>query len=105
MEEQSDSTFVKNISIVIGLLIVFAIVIAFVARDIGFKEEQSNPSSDALTEERIKPVAAVYTGEAGAAAPVRGSLRPVGAAGHGGPAPQHGVRRRGAPLHLVLLLK
>lgn len=68
MEEQSDSTFVKNISIVIGLLVVFAIVIAFVARDIGFKEEQSNPSSDALTEERIKPVAAVYTGEAGAAA-------------------------------------
>jgi len=68
VEEQSDSTFIKNISIVIGLLVVFAIVIAFVARDIGFKEEQNSASSDALTEERIKPVAAVYTGEAGAAA-------------------------------------
>ncbi len=68
MEEQSDSTFIKNISIVIGILVIFAIFIAFVARDIGFKEEQSGPSSAALTGERIKPVAAVYTGEAGAAA-------------------------------------
>lgn len=68
MEEQSDSTFIKNISIVIGILVVFAIVIAFVARDIGFQEQRSNATSDALTEERIKPVAAVYTGEAGAAA-------------------------------------
>ena len=68
MEEQSDSTFIKNISIVIGILVVFTIVIVFVARDIGFKEEQSSPSSASLTEERIKPVASVYTGEAGAAA-------------------------------------
>jgi len=68
VEEQSDSTFIRNISIVIGLLVVFAIVIIFLARDIGFKEERENSSSVALTEERIKPVAEVYTGEVGAAA-------------------------------------
>ena len=68
MEEQSDSTFIRNISIVIGLLVVFAIVIIFVARDIGFQEEQPGASSAELTEERIKPVGDVYTGEAGAAA-------------------------------------
>ena len=68
MEEQSDSTFIRNISIVIGLLVIFAIIIIFVARDIGFQQEQESPSSVALTEERIKPVGAVYTGEAGAAA-------------------------------------
>ncbi len=43
MEEQSDSTFVKNISIVIGILVIFAIFIAFVARDIGFQEEAKQP--------------------------------------------------------------
>jgi cytochrome c5 len=68
VEEQSDSTFIRNISIVIGLLVIFAIVIIFVARDIGFQEEQPGASSAALTGERIKPVAGVYTGEAGAAA-------------------------------------
>ena len=68
MEEQSDSTFIKNISIVIGLLVVFTVVIIFLARYIGFKEERDNSSSVSLTEERINPVAAVYTGEAGAAA-------------------------------------
>lgn len=68
MKEQSDSTFIKNISIVIGLLIIFAIVIVFLARDIGFQPEQSSPTSVALTEERIKPIGDVYTGEAGAAA-------------------------------------
>ena len=69
MEEQSDSTFIKNISIVLVILIVFTISIAFVARDIGFKnDEASNPSRQTTTEERIKPVAGVHTGEAGAAA-------------------------------------
>jgi len=68
VEEQSDSTFIRNISIVIGLLVVVAIVIIFIARDIGFQEEQPGASSAALTEERIKPVGDVYTGEAGAAA-------------------------------------
>ena len=69
MEEQSDSTFIKNISIVLVILIVFTISIAFVARDIGFKnDEASNPSRQTTTEERISPVSGVHTGEAGAAA-------------------------------------
>jgi len=66
VEEQSDNKFIKNISIVIGILVIFAVFIVFIARDSGFKEEQVNPSSVTLTEERIRPV--VYTGEEGAAA-------------------------------------
>ena len=69
MEEQTDKVFVRNISIVIAILVVFTIVIAFLAGDIGQLEpEDSNPSRAATAEERIKPVADVYTGEAGAAA-------------------------------------
>lgn len=69
MEEQTDKVFIKNISIVLVLLIVFTISIAFLARDVGFKDEASNnPSRATTTEERIKPVADVYMGEAGAAA-------------------------------------
>ena len=69
MEEQTDSTFIKNISIVIAVLVVFTISIAFLARDVGFKEEAGDgPGSVAVTEERIKPVASAYTGEDGAAA-------------------------------------
>lgn len=68
MEEQTDSVFIKNVSIVIVLLIVFTFSIAFLARDVGFKEESDSPSRVTTTEERVKPVADVYTGEAGAAA-------------------------------------
>lgn len=68
MEEQTDKVFIRNISIVIVLLIVFAFGIAFLAMDIGFKDEAKIPSRTAKTEERIRPVADVYTGEAGAAA-------------------------------------
>ena len=68
MEEQTDKVFIKNISIVLVLLIVFTFSIAFLAMDVGFKEEDDNPSRTATTEERIRPVSDVYTGEAGAAA-------------------------------------
>lgn len=69
MEEQTDKTFVKNLSIVLGILIVFTFAIIFLARDIGFIDEsESNPARQAKAEERIKPVSGVYTGEAGAAA-------------------------------------
>lgn len=69
MEEQTDNTFIKNMSIVIAILVVFTISIAFLARDVGFKEESGDgPGSVELTEERIKPVAGVYTGEDGATA-------------------------------------
>lgn len=68
MEEQTDNVFIKNVSIVLVLLIVFTFSIAFLARDLGFKDEDANPSRVTTTQERIKPVADVYTGEAGAAA-------------------------------------
>lgn len=68
MEEQTDKVFIKNISIVMVLLIVFTFSIVFLARNMGFKVEDTNPSRVTTTEERIKPVADVYTGEAGAAA-------------------------------------
>ena len=69
MEEQTDSTFIKNMSIVIAILVVFTIAIIFLARDVGFKDEQGDgPGSVELTRERIKPVGAAYTGEAGTAA-------------------------------------
>lgn len=69
MEEQTDKVFVRNISIVIALLVVFTITIAFLAMDVGTKQpEDNNPSRATTIEERIKPVADVYTGEAGAAA-------------------------------------
>jgi cytochrome c5 len=68
VEEQTDSVFIRNVSIVLVLLIVFTIAIIFLARDVGFKDEEENPSRTATTEERIRPVADVFTGEAGAAA-------------------------------------
>ena len=45
MEEQTDKVFIKNVSIVIVLLIVFTFSIAFLARDVGFKEEAEQPQS------------------------------------------------------------
>ena len=69
MEEQTDSVFIRNIVVVLIILIIFTFSIAFLARDVGFKDDTaSNPSRETTTEERIKPVADVYTGEAGAAA-------------------------------------
>ena len=69
MEEQTDKVFIRNVVIVIVVLIVFTLGIAFIARDVGFKDEEgNNPSRMTTTEERIRPVADVYTGEAGAAA-------------------------------------
>ena len=69
MEEQTDKTFIKNVSIVLVILVVFTLSIAFFARDIGFKDEEgNNPSRQASAGERIKPVADVYTSEAGATA-------------------------------------
>ena len=69
MAEQTDKVFIRNVSIVIVLLILFTFSIAFLARDVGkIDEEGYNPSRIATTEERIRPVADVYTGEEGTAA-------------------------------------
>lgn len=69
MEEQTDKTFTKNVSIVLALLVAFTFIIFFIAKDLGFKDDSANnPSRVTTTEDRIKPVAGAYTGEAGAAA-------------------------------------
>lgn len=68
MEEQTDSVFIKNFSLVLVMLIAFTIVIVFIARYAGFKEPEPIPSRVTTTQERLQPVSGVYTGEAGAAA-------------------------------------
>ncbi len=69
MGQEADKAFLKNVSIVLVVLIVFTLSIVFVARDFGVQEdEDNNPSRDTIAAERIKPVADVYTGEDGAAA-------------------------------------
>lgn len=69
MEEQTDKVFIRNVSIVIVLLVLFTISIAFLALDLGEKDDTgNNPSRITTTEERINPVADVFMGEAGAAA-------------------------------------
>jgi len=68
VEEQTDQVFIKNFSLVVVALILFTLTIAFLARSVGQKDDADIPSRTATTEERIKPVAGVYTGEDGAAA-------------------------------------
>ncbi len=68
MEEQTDQTVIKNMGIVLVILVVFTLSIAFIARNVGFKDDQgNNPGAIASTEERIKPVAGAYTGDEGPA--------------------------------------
>ena len=69
MGQEADRAFLKNVSIVLVFLIVFTFSIVFVARDFGVQEDgDNNPSRNTIAAERIRPVAAVYTGEDGAAA-------------------------------------
>lgn len=68
MEEQTDKVVFKNFSIVLSLLVIFTIIIIYIARHAGDKEPSPIPSRVAMTIERLAPVSAVYTGEAGAAA-------------------------------------
>ena len=68
MEEQTDSTFIKNMSIVLVILVIFTLSIAFIARGVGYKEaDGNNPISAMMTENRIKSVAGVYTNANGPA--------------------------------------
>jgi len=68
VEEQTDKTFIKNFSLVVIALILFTATIIYLAKSVGFKESDDIPSRAAITAERIKPVADVYTGEDGEAA-------------------------------------
>lgn len=69
MGQEADKKFLKNVSVVLVILIVFTFAIVWVARGLGVQDEEGvNPSRNAIASERIKPVADVYTGEDGAAA-------------------------------------
>lgn len=69
MGQEADKAFLKNVSVVLVILIVFTFAIVWVARGLGVQDEEGvNPSRNAIASERIKPVADVYTGEDGAAA-------------------------------------
>ena len=68
MEEQTDKTFIKNFSLVVVALVLFTITIAFLANIVGFTDHEDAPNRKALTDERIKPVAGAYTGDAATAA-------------------------------------
>jgi len=66
VEEQTDKTVIKNMSIFIVILIVIAFSVAFIARDVGFKDSQEKSAGSAvIIEKRIKPVAGAYTQENG----------------------------------------
>ena len=67
MEEQTDKTFIKNFSLIVAALVVFTITVAFLANKVGHLDLEEAPNRSNLTNERIKPVAGVYTGEAPAA--------------------------------------
>ena len=78
MQEQTDKSFIKSMSIILIILVVFTIVIIFMARDIGFKDDEGNNASrQSTTEERIRPVAGAYTGEDGAAAIQQAAAAPA----------------------------
>lgn len=63
MKEQSDKVFIRNFSLIVVALILFTVSIVFLAKYVGFEEERDIPSRAGLTEERIRPVADVYTAE------------------------------------------
>ena len=65
---RADKAFLKNFGLIVVSLTVLTFVIVFVALSLGFKEDEDIPSRIAITAERIKPVAAVYVGDEGAAA-------------------------------------
>ena len=68
MEEQSDKTFIKNFSIVVIILVLFAFIVGYIAKSVGHKDTAEVSGRSALTEERIKPVASAYTSEDAATA-------------------------------------
>lgn len=69
MGQETDKAFLKNVSMVLVILVVFTFAIVWIARGLGVQDEEgANPSRNIIASERIKPVADVYTGEAGAAA-------------------------------------
>ncbi len=68
MNHKEDRAFVRQFSGVIAAFVVLTIVLIFVARGMQPETEGIDASRAALAEQRIAPVGAVRSGEAGAAA-------------------------------------
>ena len=69
MSAEHDRIFIKNFSLTLVGLVLFTIVIIFVARAIhGQLEPSDNPARDAARLDRLQPVAGVFAGETGRAA-------------------------------------
>jgi len=67
--EQSDKAFIKTFGGILVGLTLLTIAIIFLSNTLDFGlMPGDNPSQDVLAEERIQPVADVYTGETGAEA-------------------------------------
>ncbi|AKS42889.1 c-type cytochrome [Wenzhouxiangella marina] len=69
MSEQHDREFIKRFSLTLVALMVFTVVIIFVARGIhGTMERSESQARTVAKQERILPVAGVYAGDTGRAA-------------------------------------
>lgn len=68
MDHKEDRAFVRQFSGVIVAFVVLTIVLIFVARGMQPETEGANDKKAVLAEQRIAPVGAVRSGEAGAAA-------------------------------------
>jgi len=80
MEEQTDKSFMKSLSMVVLGLVVFGFAMVFISRSFNLTgNANNNPSQMKFSEERIKPVADAYTSAAGvaAAAPAIASAAPA----------------------------
>lgn len=68
MSEEHDRIFIKNFSIVVAGLVAFTIVILLLALVIhNTQDREPSAARQAAKEERLKPVAGVYSGETGRA--------------------------------------
>ncbi len=69
MSEEHDRIFIKNFSIVIGLLMVFTVLILLLSLVIHQSQDREpGTAREAAKEERLQPFAGVYAGETGRAA-------------------------------------
>ena len=80
MGHEEDSVFMKRFSLVILGLVLFTVVIIFIANSSKPEPYDKNPSRMALTLERIQPVGDVYTDPAAAQAAAAAAPAPAQAA-------------------------
>jgi len=86
MDQTEDRKFLKKFSsIIVGFIILTAVLIVLALSMKGEPDPNANPSQAIMTEERIKPVAAVRVGEEGAAALAQAQEAAAPAAANDGP--------------------